>query len=214
MRRRKATAKAAQPEAVRVSPSVFAKSIEVTDVAVRKAIKDGRLSKSVEQTKRGGRIFSRLDPELARSEWAANTAPRKDSGRATVSFDPASFGTPPRDTRKAPSSDDDEEEEPEPINFQAERARKERAMADRYELQNAQARACLLDRTDTERILFGLGRFIRDGLAQLAAELPGELQMSSAKDIGISLERETTLIAAQLHAEIVKLVGQDGEAAA
>lgn len=198
---------------------MFAKSIGVTDVAVRKAIKDGRLRESVEQIRKGGRIFSKIEPERGRREWAQNTAPRKDSGLSTVTFDPAAFSPPPKNTRRSddddPLSEDcDPNEEPDQINFNAERARKERAMADKYELGNAMARAKLLDRTDTERLLFGLGRFIRDGLAQLASELPGELQMSSAKEIGIALERETTLMAAQLHSEIAKLVLQKEEAAA
>lgn len=52
----------------------YARRVGVSHVAVLNAIKDGRLSKSVQRDAKG---HPRIDPELAASEWSVSTDPDK-----------------------------------------------------------------------------------------------------------------------------------------
>lgn len=198
--RRKPPANPAAPPRTLVSASRFAAELGVSEAAVRKAIADGRLSGSVRQETRGARTFRMIDLEEGRREWAKNTGPRKETGQATVSLEPEDLDAGPPGAGVPPAAGRADE-----INFAEERARKERALADRHELTAAQLRGDLISRELVERAMMDLGRRVRERLAGFAAELPDELHMKRSKEVAIVLERATAEVAAELARELEAL---------
>lgn len=206
-RRKKPAPPAPGPELV--SPGAFGKLIGASRQAVDKAIRDGRLSRSVTREKRGKVTYTRINAEVARKEWASNTAPRLETGAPTVTLDAEAIGPSPA---AGGGGDPGELEE---HDYARERARKEKFLADKHAIDVARRSAQLVDLQDVIRSCVALGRTVRDGLADASLTLPGDLvRMKTAKEIQIALERHAVDVAAALDAQVAALVEQlEGEAA-
>lgn len=192
VRRRRKKTVAPKPAPTLVSPAAFADSLGVSRAAVRKAMDVGRLVDSVTEKKVGSRLYRKIDLEAGRAEWARNTAPRNETGAFTLSMDPEDLDAGPRRLPRLEGADE------EPINLAAERARKERALADRQELTVATLQAALMERDEAARAIEGIARGVREKLAGFAAELPDELHMRPRKQVAIVLERATAEVCAEL----------------
>ena len=193
-----------QSQIPRLSPKEFGALMGVTDDAVRRAIRDGRLSDSVIHEDHGRRSYALIDAEAGTKEWQANTRTRVDLPPvvAPEDLDPG----PPQ-----PEVLDGEEPPVGPIIYADERARKERELADKYQLENEIRRGNLVEREEMVRLLYGLGRLMRDGLSTLPATLSPELAtMFDDKEIAILLERELAEILQEMTDQAEKFIFADG----
>ncbi|MEO1700262.1 MAG: hypothetical protein AAFU73_23450 [Planctomycetota bacterium] len=179
-----------------VSKEAFGKLIGVSRQAVDRAIESGRLVRSVEKSKKGRLTYTRIDVAIGQEEWAQNTAPRNETGRATVESEPTAAEAEARS--KATQN-----------RLGVERARKEAALADRYELEVLERSRSLVNREAIRTELFKLGRVLREAHASAAIEMPDRLAaMGSAKEIQIALERHAASTAERLIRAIQDLIAE------
>jgi hypothetical protein len=147
-----------------LSVSAYARHRDCDEKAVRKAIKEGRISA---QPKPGGGYL--IDPEVADIQWARNTRARVGAtdaaGHVSADLLTGAHATQP----DAPT--------PSPDGYTAARARTEAANASMAELQLAKLRGEVRDVTDITRGGFDIAREIRDAMDSsvntLATELAG-----------------------------------------
>lgn len=167
-----------------LTKSEYARHRGCDEKAVRKAIKEGRIT-AIPQT--NGREM--IDPEVADIQWARNTRARADSGRAAAPVAPdggmpalpleAAASGPDLPaaaaTVPAPSAGDD---------YQSLRTRRERAAVEAAERENDKEAQRLVERDAVERATFDAFRALRDALMstppRAAAKVIG---MSEARDI-------------------------------
>ncbi|MEO1700181.1 MAG: hypothetical protein AAFU73_23045 [Planctomycetota bacterium] len=191
-----------------MSPQRFAELIGVTRPAVRAAMDDGRLAESVTSEQRGKVTWRRIDVERGRAEWARNTAPRTETGRSTVELEVESPDAA-RPDGKGPRP---------PSDLSIQKARKEKALATKYEIDVARESRALVGRAELERELFELGRVIRDSLSQAAIDLPVDLVgLETEKEAQIILERhaaEAALKVADTIRELMASLAGEPEGAA
>ncbi len=167
-----------------LTKSEYARHRGCDEKAVRKAIKEGRIT-AIPQP--GGREM--IDPEVADIQWARNTRARGDSGRAAAPS--AQVGGTPAlpieaaangpdlpaagPAAHAPAAGDD---------YQSLRTRRERAAVEAAERENAKEAQRLVERDAVERATFDVLRALRDALMstppRAAAKVIG---MAEARDI-------------------------------
>lgn len=166
-----------------LTKSEYARHRGCDEKAVRKAIKEGRISAI---TQANGREL--IDPEVADIQWARNTRARGDSGRTAAPNAPAggraalpleaAVSGPELPTAAAvpvPAAGDD---------YQSLRTRRERAAVESAERENAKEAQRLVERDAVERATFDAFRALRDALMstppRAAAKVIG---MAEARDI-------------------------------
>lgn len=139
-----------------ITCAAFAEQRGVSGAAVTRAIKEGRLKKSVSYTP-GGR--PQIDPELGHAEWDKNTRPDK------------------RNNPNAKSVEVDEDDNP-LASYAASRAKKEAYQAELARLEVQTRLGKLVDADEVKREAFNIARRVRDGLLnipdRISAELAGE----------------------------------------
>ena len=143
-----------------VTISEFARIRGVSHEAVRKAVKVGRLSKSVVFGKTGK---PRLMPDLAEQEWTANT----DSAQQRV---PAT--APPR---PEPDPEPAAKDEPRTATFQQARTLREAYMARLAKLEFDEKSGLLVKAEAVKNEAFKTARIVRDGLLNIPDRIAAEL---------------------------------------
>ena len=145
-----------------VTISDFARQRGVSHEAVRKAVKVGRLSKSVVFGKTGK---ARLLPALADQEWTANT----DSAQQRV---PAV--APPR-APQAPDPEPVARDEPKTATFQQARTLREAYMARLAKLEFDEKSGLLVKADAVKNEAFRTARIVRDNLLNIPDRIAAEL---------------------------------------
>jgi hypothetical protein len=135
-----------------ITQSEYARRRGCTEGAVRRAVRDGRISL----------IEGRIDPVAADAQWARNTRVRAGS-RAT---DDANLQAGSPAPRRGRSDDDDEDD-----GYWASKARREKAEADLAELKLAEQRAELVRAADVRAAQARRLAALRESLLQLPARL-------------------------------------------
>lgn len=138
-----------------VTQSDFARLMGVTVEAVTKAMKAGRLKDAIIRGRRGP---PRIDPELGRQEWEANTSPSKGGNRMTAK--PAELH---EDGDTAAAS------------YAKSRAKREAYAAELARLEVQEKLGTLVDADEVKRAAFSTARQIRDGLLNMPDRLAAEL---------------------------------------
>jgi len=154
-----------------ITQSEYARRRGVAKSAVAKAVSEGRISL----------IDGKIDPAVADIQWAQNTRARADSGRSTSAPSDAPVAaagaTPDAGSAADPpvvATDD----------YQALRIRRERAMVEQTERENAKAADRLVDRARAERGAFDSFRELRDRvMASPQRAAPKVIGMADARDI-------------------------------
>lgn len=163
-----------------VSMSEYARRRGCTEAAVRRAVKDERITL----------IDGRVDPVAADAQWARNTRVRagsRSADDANLRLSRANGHT---------SSDD---EEPQVDDYYTVKARRERAEADMAELRLAEQRGELIRRADTHSAWAKRTSSLRESILQIPARLSpilaAEADQAKVHDI----------IQAELHAVLAQV---------
>ena len=135
-----------------ITQSEYARRRGCTEGAVRRAVRDGRISL----------IEGRIDPVAADAQWARNTRVRAGS-RATDDANLQAGGAP----RRGRSDEDDDSGE----GYWESKARREKAEADLAELKLAEQRAELVRAADVRAAQARRLAALRESLLQLPARL-------------------------------------------
>jgi hypothetical protein len=130
-----------------ISKSEYARLRGCTEAAVRRAVRDGRISL----------ISDKIDPTAADAQWARNTRVRAGSKPADFS-NLGAAGSTPGDT---PTRDDNDA-------YWAVKARREKAEADIAELKLAELQGDLIRRGDIEAVHARSAALFREALLQMA----------------------------------------------
>ena len=157
---------------VLLSKAAYARHRKCDEKAVRKAIAEGRIST----------IGGKIDPAVADIQWAANTRARAGSGSKAAA--PAAAATVP--SPAAPEAPQQPVVAPEP-GYADFRARRERADAERSEMETARMAGRLVDRDLIERTVFDAFRQLRDAVIASAPR-------ASAKVLGIADARDIEIV--------------------
>jgi hypothetical protein len=148
-----------------MTKAAYARHRGCDEKAVRKAIAEGRISL----------INGKIDPDVADIQWAKNTRARADSGRKGAASDEAG-GVAPTEAPAAPT--------PPKNDYNDFRTRREKAEAERAELETARMAGRLVDRDTVERAVFDAFRALRDAvMASGARAAPKLIGMSDAREI-------------------------------
>jgi hypothetical protein len=152
---------------VLISVAEFATQRGVSPQAVRKAIKTGRLNRSVER--KGPRNYV-IDPEVAELEWSRNTEPQYqrsaeqiNAGKARArgeNVDPP--GPPPASKGQAGT-------------YASAKAAAEGYRAMLLKLEYEERSGKLLDRTAVERGFAAAGMQVRDAVMRTSQQMVGEI---------------------------------------
>lgn len=165
-----------------VSKSEYARRRGCTESAVRRAVKDGRISE----------IDGKIDPVAADAQWSRNTQVRAGSR-------PAGQGD---GVVHAPVADESDED-----SYWASRARRERTEADLAELRLAEQRGQLVRAADVRATHARKLASLREALLQLPARVAPVLAAETdAARIDDVLQAELTLVLAHVTG------GDDGRA--
>lgn len=143
-----------------VSLTEYARRRSVSHEAVRKAVKVGRLSKSVVFGPTGK---ARLMPDLADQEWDTNT----DKAQQRIPAVP-----PPR---PEPPPDQDQSNEPRAATFQQARTLREAYMARLAKLEFEEKSGKLVQVEAVKNEAFKVARIVRDNLLNIPDRVAGEL---------------------------------------
>jgi hypothetical protein len=135
-----------------ITQSEYARRRGCTEGAVRRAVRDGRISL----------IEGRIDPVAADAQWARNTRVRAGS-RATDDANLQAGGGP----RRSRSDDDEDDGE----GYWASKARREKAEADLAELKLAEQCGELVRAADVRAVHSRRLAALREALLQLPARL-------------------------------------------
>lgn len=153
----------------------YARHRKVSQEAVRKAIEAKRITTVLEN----GKV--RIDPEVADIQWARNTD-SKQSERANagkLKNAPPSGESPGKGRESAAGGDD----------YFAARARRERADAEKAEIELERLRGTVVDAAGTRNAAMALGRMLRDSLMGLPVKLAPEFaSMTDAFEIERHME--------------------------
>lgn len=159
-----------------ITKAAYARHRGCDEKAVRKAIAEGRIST----------IDGKIDPAVADIQWAQNTRARADS-RRTAAPNAVVEGQGGLTGLDAPAGPDSRPAAPTPATepgYQDFRTRRERADAERAEMETAKMAGRLVDRDTTERAIFDAFRALRDAvMASGQRSAPKIIGMSDARDI-------------------------------
>jgi hypothetical protein len=165
-----------------LSKSEYARHRNCDEKAVRKAIKEGRIT-AIPQA--NGREL--IDPEVADIQWARNTRARGDSGRPAA---PAAFAggdqALPLESVSAATETADGSLSPVPASrddYQSLRTRRERAAVEAAERENAKEAGLLVERAAVQRGTFDAFRAFRDAVMSTPPR-------AAAKVVGLADSRE------------------------
>lgn len=156
----------------------YAKRRGCSKVAVHKAVKSGRITL----------VDGKVDPAAADRDWQARSLPRVGNSPAPKKAPPVPEPPPAEeeiDARGAP-------------NFQEERARRERGMADQAEMEAAKMRGDLVPVADVERQWATEASRQREAWLQFAERMTPVLEMRPAGFIRQTLDVEVRQILAGL----------------
>lgn len=141
-----------------VSKTEYARRRGCTEAAVRRAVKDGRITL----------IEGKIDPVAADAQWARNTRVRAGS-RPT---DDANLSGSGQAGGRAGDDDDDEDDA---NGYWKSRARRERAEAELAELKLSELQGHLVRADDWAAALARRAAAFREGLLQIPARLSAQL---------------------------------------
>jgi hypothetical protein len=151
-----------------ITQSEYAKHRGVSEAAVSKAVREGRISL----------IDKRIDPNVADVQWAANSrarAPSSQAGTAGPGARPAAVSKV-AGVASAPSGGHDGVDMPDqPGDYWQSRARREAAEAELAELKLAELRGLVLRREAVESATFNASRAMRDGLVNCSRRLAADV---------------------------------------
>ena len=148
-----------------ITVAEYARQKGVSHEAVRKAVKVGRLSRSVVFDAKGK---PRLDPALADQEWAANT---DNSQQRVPAVAPPRQPDPEPETQAAP--------EPRTGTFQQARTLREAYMARLAKLEYEEKSGKLVQADAVKNEAFKTARMVRDNLLNIPDRVAGELAAES-----------------------------------
>lgn len=146
-----------------VTVAEYARRLGVSHEAVRKAVKVGRLAKSVTW---GANNKPRLMPDLADQEWAANT----DKAQQRVPAVP-----PPRPDPPPPAAEPEQSQEPRTATFQQARTLREAYMARLARLEFEEKSKQLVRADAVKNEAFKVARVVRDNLLNIPDRVAAEL---------------------------------------
>lgn len=157
-----------------ITLTAFAKMRGVSTEAVSKAVRVGRLSKSVSWTKSG---MPRLDPDIAAQEWESNT----DSAQQRVRSVP-----PPRQSEPEPEPTSTG---PQAATFQQARTLREAYMARLAKLEYEEKTGSLVRADAVKNEAFRIARVVRDSLLNIPDRIAGDL---AAEDDQFAVHQKLT----------------------
>lgn len=169
-----------------ISQTEYARQRGCTEAAVRRAIRDGRISL----------IEGRIDPVAADAQWQRNTRVRMGSRPATDTAAGAAR-TPPAGSRQVGGGESEDDDG----NYWASKSRRERAEADLAELELAEKRGELVRAADVRAAHAKRLAALRESLLQIPARLApvmaAEADQARCQDV---LQAEITTVLEQLTA--------------
>ena len=165
-----------------VTQREYARRRGCTEAAVRRAVRDGRISL----------IDGRIDPVAADAQWARNTRVRAGSRPAQEANLSGSAAAPGR-----PSHSDDEEDTD--TGYWKSRARRERAEAELAELKLRELQGQLVRADEWAAALAKRAAAFRDGLQQVPFRLSSQLAAETdAARVHALIEAELRQVMSQL----------------
>ena len=161
-----------------LTPSAYARYRKCDERAVRKAVLASRIST----------INGLIDPVVADIQWRANSLPRPEERSEAPKSGEGGIGqTLPFD---APTDPEKPPGEPDP-GYQAHRARREAADAERAELETARYAGRLVNREEVESAVFDAFRSLRDRVLAVPRRCaPAVLGLVEVREIEFAIADE------------------------
>jgi predicted DNA-binding transcriptional regulator AlpA len=183
-----------------ISVRECARRIGVSDTAIHKAIKDGRISVAAHHPKSG---WPQMDFEDVLAKWHSNTDPAMQrsspdggNGRMKAGAKVAAGATSARTAPDQPTDSYDREPIP-PYNES--RAMKEAYAAKSAKLDFEEKSGALVSREQVKAEEFAIARRVRDAILNVADRIDAELAaVTDAREINLRLKRELTQAMAAL----------------
>ena len=157
-----------------ISQAEYARRRGVAKSAVAKAVKEGRITL----------VEGRIHPDLADLEWAKNTRARADAGRPAgeQSTDMGEAHQAANNAPQAPDSASTAKDD-----YQALRVRREMAVVEREERENAREAGLLVSRSAVRTAVFDAFRALRDEILSVpvraAPAAPAVIGLGDSRDI-------------------------------
>ena len=154
-----------------ISQAEYARRRGVAKSAVAKAVKEGRITL----------VEGRIHPDLADLEWAKNTRARADAGRPAgeQSTDMGEAHQAANNAPQAPDSASTAKDD-----YQALRVRREMAVVEREERENAREAGLLVSRSAVRTAVFDAFRALRDEILSAPVRAaPAVIGLGDSRDI-------------------------------
>lgn len=176
-----------------ISQAAFARLMGVARQSVNKAVKGGRISTT----------DGKIDPAIAKKQWARNTDPSTAKNAVTGFLFPGLEGTPPAKKKtplaSSPPADENGKGNGHPSIYMNARARRETATAEKVELELQKLRGELVAAAEVRTAAFTLARRSRDLLNALPERTAVTLAaMTDPEDVLRHLEAEIGIICREL----------------